>query len=89
MSDHPLPPMLTVVQACELLGCGRRTLTRMMHDGAIRWSKLGRGRSAPIRIVRDSLLAAVGLESRSGQQRRHSAAEAEYHQAMAAIRRKR
>lgn len=75
---------MTPAQACEFLQCSRRTLDRMLADGTIRYVKLGKAKSAGIRIV--DPMADLGLVSERKQARDRKQAESEYVACMAALR---
>lgn len=78
-----LPPMLTKQQACEFLQVSPKSLERMLSDGTLPFTKLGKSRSTPVRIPRDQMLRELGLISRSSIRRHRRVADAEYHRVMA------
>ena len=78
--------LMTPAQVCTLLQCSRKTLDRLLAAGDVPYIKLGRGRSAPVRIARDALMQSLGLESGRQQRRRRRQADAEFHRAMASLR---
>ena len=53
-----LPPIISIEQAARVLGCCRRTITRMCEGGVLKHCKAGNR----YRINRDSLLAYAGLD---------------------------
>lgn len=51
----PDSDMLTALEAAALLRCGRTTVFRLMHDGDLPSTKVGRARLVPKRAVIDYL----------------------------------
>jgi excisionase family DNA binding protein len=83
MSDYGLPPMLSKRQAAEFFGVSMKAVERMLTDGTLPFTKLGKSRSSPIRISRDQMLQELGLISRGTSRRRRRVGDAEYHRVMA------
>ncbi len=71
------PPMFTKRQAAAFLQCSEKSLERMLADGSVRYVKLGRGRSAPVRIPSAQFFG--DPESKRQRARRSRQADAEYH----------
>lgn len=42
--------LLTAEQACEKLACSRRTLDRLIAAGRLKATRLGDGRTSPVKI---------------------------------------
>jgi excisionase family DNA binding protein len=80
------PLLLTVPQAAELLQLSRRSVDRRIAAGDIAVARLGKGPRAPVRVVRDALLADLGLIGKADTRRRARQARAEQHAALAATR---
>ncbi|MCZ6887914.1 MAG: hypothetical protein O7H39_05410 [Gammaproteobacteria bacterium] len=75
---------MTKRQAREFTQLSASALDRTLAAGRIRSIKLGEGRSAPVRIVRDQLLVDLGLiENQPRRRRRDRQAERELHAAAA------
>ena len=79
-----LPALLTKAQARDFLQWSASALDRALATGRIRSIKLGKGKSAPVRIPRDALLEDLGLvEGQHRRRRRDRQADAELHRAAA------
>lgn len=46
-------PYLTVKEMCQILGVGRDRLMKLINDGEIKASRVGKGKFAPIRFDPD------------------------------------
>ena len=80
-----LPALLTADEASAFARWSRSELNRRMKAHQFEWIKLSEGRSGRVRIVRDSLLAHLGLidDTKPRRRRRDRQAQQEMHTASA------
>ena len=79
-----LSHLLTAAETCAFARWSRSELSRRMKAGAFESVKLSEGRSGRVRIVRDSLLAHLGLIADEPRRRRRDRqVDAELHRAAA------
>ena len=80
-----LPPLLTVGETMVLLHLSRSTIDRRLAAGEWPSIRLGQGKRAPVRILRDGLPLAIALTTATRGRRYSRQAEAELHAALVAV----